>query len=202
MKSFLLFVSGAITGSAITYYVLRNITNDHINSEIEEAKKYYKEKYEPKNEEVDQETVGIEEAIEIIKSNGYGEITDQGYDDDEGEITDQGYDDDEFEHLYDSIDNTNDEIPETEVYEIQDEEFAELDDYNTATLYYFKNGYMIDVSTGDDVTEICKDLGAAVMSSVKACSDDDLICCRDDKTKMDYEIYYRDTEFDEEFNKA
>lgn len=191
MKSFLIFVSGAITGSAITYYVLKNITNDHINNEIEEAKRYYKEKYEPKNEEVDQEIDKIKEEVsEIIESNGYGEITDQGYDTDE------------FEHLYDSIDNTNDEIPETEVYEIPDEEFAELDDYNTATLYYFKNGYMIDVSTGDDVTEICKDLGAAVMASVKACSDDDLICCRDDKTKMDYEIYYRDTEFDEEFNKA
>lgn len=194
MKSFLLFVSGAITGSAITYYVLKNITNDHINNEIEEAKRYYKEKYEPKNEEVDQEIDKIKEEVsEIIESNGYDRVNNH-----ETDILEE----DEFEHLYDSISNTNDDIPETEVYEISDEEFAELDDYNTATLYYFKNGYMIDVSTGDDVTEICKDLGATVMASVKACSDDDLICCRDDKTKMDYEIYYRDTEFDEEFNKA
>ena len=190
MKNFLLFVSGAITGSAITYYVLKNITNDHINNEIEEAKRYYKEKYEPKNEEVDREKE-IEEVKEIIESNGYDKTNMH-----ETNI------EDEFEHLYDEMSDITDDIPETEVYEIPDEEFAELDDYNTATLYYFKNGYMIDVSTGDDVTEICKDLGASVMASVKACGDDELVCCRDDKTKMDYEIYYRDTEFDEEFNKA
>lgn len=169
LSKVLIFATGAAIGSVVTWAVMR--------------RKYEQVEYEYEDEPCDDcETVNDSEPEEnedaVEKENKkqnmvrYNKIV-KSY---SGE---------------DKEEDKKEEVDEVErPYRISIDDYAEMDDYETATLYYYADGLVTDESDNiiDDVDDIVGE------ESLKAFEDEDCdsVYVRNDARKCDYEIL-RDT---------
>lgn len=121
---FLLFLAGAVTGSAVTYKVIKNKYAQLAREEVDEVREYYnnklagKETYDedPDEEEYEDQEEESSEYEEIIANEGYSEEP-----------------------------SNKKEIKNYDYEIIEPEEFGDIEGYDTIYLtYYTGDGYLAD----------------------------------------------------------
>lgn len=178
------FMAGAAIGSVITWRVLQTKYNQIIKEEIESVKDAFTSKTEEEVlEDVEKEfetTVAtptpiispkpsLEEYKEIVKGyTDYSSISDSEEDEDDNEY---------FE--YEEIDLF------AAPYVISPEEFGENEDYDTISLRYYADSYLVD-----DMDELVEDVDNVVGDFANHFGEyeDDSVHIRNDNRKCDYEI--------------
>lgn len=163
LNKVLIFATGAAIGSVVTWKLMKT--------------KYEQVEYE---EEYEEETIESEEPVSNDIQNShkqdmivYNKI-----------IKNSGYNDKENEKEVDDVEKP---------YVISPDDFAEMDDYNTETLYYYDDGVLTD--TQDNViSDVEGTVGKDSLDHFGEYSDD-CVYVRNDKRKTDYEILRDESEY-------
>ena len=173
MKSLVSFFIGLIVGAAGGAYVAKTISDKKAEDAIEkvtlEARDYYKEKFDKKEEpKANPETVM--ENFSRIYGRAFSVHNNQ-------------------EQSPEDVQNV-----ETYAYEIDPDEFGEDSEYTTYSLDYYSDGNLVD-ETGNVVDDPVHLIGGDVLDSISM--ENPTVYVRNDITKTDYEIAYVDDVFEQ-----
>lgn len=169
LNKLLIFAAGSVIGSAVTFVVMK--------------RKY--ESYEWEEEYIEEQ----EEELNREELEKVGKVMNEGFR--------EGLKSVKRENMvqYNKILKDNEYSSEEEKKEAKDvekpymitvDEYAELDDYNTESLYYFEDGVLTDESENiiDDVEDIVGEEALAKFDEEEV----DSVYVRNDARKTDYEI--------------
>lgn len=164
VTNLLLFSSGAIIGSVITWQMVKTKYERIAQEEIDSVLERFSSK---KSEKIDGEGPNVTESdiranVDIIKSQGYVDYSGSGKE-------------------------IKKEVPDVEKpYVIAPTEFDELDDYESESLVYYADGVLTDDQSNliDDVDAI---IGRDSLTHFGE-YEDDSVFVRNDRIKTDYEI--------------
>lgn len=171
----LAFTLGAAVGSVATWQVLEK-------------------KIEAKYEALVQEEIESIKEVSARKNNT--EPVEEDTDQNENKES-EGYDVNEYSSLLKNEGYTEEyeEVKKVdEPYVIPPDEFGELDEYETISLTYYSDGYLVD-----DMGELVEDVEDVVGLDFKERFgeyEDDCVYVRNDSRKADYEILYDIDRFD------
>lgn len=181
---FALFTAGAITGSVVTWRILKNKYEEIVQEEIQSVKDAFKKKKEDDQEIIEKQIEeGIKEGIKEHQQNAqsYKEI-----------IEKEKYFEDEFETDEDSEEDEDDDEGKIVVEEftfanpfvISPEEFSEREDFKAVSLSYFADG-----KVADDFGNLIDldDIGRKNLNYIGD-YEEDCVHIRNIKLKTDYEI--------------
>ena len=161
VTNLLMFSSGAIIGSVITWQMIKSKYERIAQEEIDSVRESLLGD-KPKNDEPVVTESDIKANNNIIEKQGYVDYSG-------------------------STKETKKEVPDVEKpYVIAPTEFDELDDYDTESLVYYSDGYLTD-----DRNNLVDDINAIVgMESLTHFGEyeDDSVFVRNDRLKTDYEI--------------
>jgi hypothetical protein len=173
LKNSFIFVVGAAIGSIVTWKLLETNCENRIREEVESVKEAFRNRYS--REDADSDVESAEEADETEEPLDIKKYA--------AKLKEEGYRD------YSDLEN-NEEVLHTAAidapYVISPDEFAEFDDYEHITLFYYIDGV---VATRDD--EIIDDVDDVVgLDSLTRFGEyeDDAVHVRNDARKCDYEI--------------
>lgn len=173
LNKLLIFAAGSVIGSAVTFVVMKR------KYESYEWEEEYIEEQEEESQEKEEEPVeekagkllneGFREGLKSVKRENmiqYNKILN----------------DNEYSSGEDKKEAKDVEKP----YMITVDEYAELGDYNTESLYYFEDGVLTDESENiiDDVEDIVGEEALAKFDEEEV----DSVYVRNDTRKTDYEI--------------
>lgn len=174
LSKVLIFATGAAVGSVTTYILMKRL-NDQDDYE------YYEEEFdveETENLKTEEDDIQEEHNSNMVSYNKI--IKSAGYLGKEEPKEDKKEEVDDVE----------------KPYVISPDDFAEMDDYNTETLYYYDDGVLTD--TQDNVIDdVESTVGKESLEHFGEYSDD-CVYVRNDKRKTDYEILRDDREFYDE----
>lgn len=164
------FALGAAAGTFVSWRILKAKYEKITEKEVQSVKDVYAKKYAEEQEEFDkaiderwdevEKEVIKDEYSEKFQQLGYGSVTD-------GEGADM-------------------KKKKTEPYVITPEEFSELDDYETTTLFYYQDGVVAD--TNDEVViDVAELIGLDSLDKFGE-YEDDSVFVRNDNLKTDFEI--------------
>lgn len=176
-----IFVTGAAIGSLVTWKLVKEKYAREAREDIEEIRKYYKDKN--KSEEDDYEPLTEDDCI----------ITEE-----EAKRLELQKDKDEYNKIVESY--TGKKVVDTiEIQErpfvIEPDEFGLYDDYETVTLTYYADHVLTD-----EMDEVIKNVDETVGEDSLTHFgeyEDDVVYVRNDQTKTDYEILMDDAIFAE-----
>lgn len=185
-NNLLWFSLGAAISGAVTYVVVREKYTTIMNNDIEEIRKYYKDK-EKKEEvtEINEPTVNdddFKKYAEVLEN-----YSPSHYVDDECDISEEGY-----VNIIESRDYSNG-VTFEDVKKIPHYDFGEEELYDTATLIHYADGVVCD-DLGDRVSDVEELVGVDALMWLKE-SDDQSIFVRNDAMRMDYEIVKDDWKY-------
>lgn len=165
MEKVLYFVAGAAVGSLVAWKITSMKCEERRIAELEEVRETYErraKKEEAASEEVEDEPDEDEQHEEDVQE--YRDI-----------VTGNGYTHEE-----------NGRITNDDPYVISPDEFGELDDYETVSLYHYADGFV-----ADEMDELLEDLENVIgYESLNHFGEyeDDSVFVRNDRLKTDYEI--------------
>lgn len=173
LNKLLIFAAGSVIGSAVTFVVMKRKyesyewEEEYIEDQEEEPQEKEEEPVEEKAGKLLNE--GFREGLKSVKRENmiqYNKILN----------------DNEYSSGEDKKEAKDVEKP----YMITVDEYAELGDYNTESLYYFEDGVLTDESENiiDDVEDIVGDEALAKFDEEEV----DSVYVRNDARKTDYEI--------------
>lgn len=176
-----IFVTGAAIGSLVTWKLVKEKYAREAREDIEEIRKYYKDKN--KSEEDDYEPLTEDDCI----------ITEE-----EAKRLELQKNKDEYNKIVESY--TGKKVVDTiEIQErpfvIEPDEFGLYDDYETVTLTYYADHVLTD-----EMDEVIKNVDETVGEDSLTHFgeyEDDVVYVRNDQTKTDYEILMDDAIFAE-----
>lgn len=184
MKGFILFALGAVIGSGVTYYLVREKCERAAQEEIDSVKEAF-ERLEEQKEKTKELSDKVHEIAEKAREKAsVAEYAKQ--------LKDQGY------TYYSNVEKPKEEDqPEPEQkryfgskdatpYVIPPEQFGEFDDYDKISLTFYA-----DKILADDNDEILEDVeGVVGFESLTHFGEyeDDSVYVRNDRLKCDYEI--------------
>lgn len=173
LNKLLIFAAGSVIGSAVTFVVMK--------------RKY--ESYEWEEEYIEEQEEEPQEKEEEQVKEKAGKLMNEGFR--------EGLKSVKRENMiqYNKILNDNEYSSGEEKKEAKDvekpymitvDDYAELDDYNTESLYYFEDGVLTDESENiiDDVEDIVGEEALAKFDEEEV----DSVYVRNDARKTDYEI--------------
>ena len=173
LNKLLIFAAGSVIGSAVTFVVMKRKYESYEWEEeyIEEQEEEPQEKEEEPVEEKAGKLLneGFREGLKSVKRENmvqYNKI-----------LNDNEYSSGEEKREAKDVEKP---------YMITVDEYAELDDYNTESLYYFEDGVLTDESENiiDDVEDIVGEEALAKFDEEEV----DSVYVRNDARKTDYEI--------------
>lgn len=154
----LIFASGAVIGSVVTWKLIDDKYARRAEQEIKEVKEYYEGKYADDYDEVNpEETEAEKEEYKNLVKNYVGE----------------------------KGGSENMEIG-TPPYVITPEEFDTIDDYETESLTYYTDGVLTD--DFDNIIEDVKNTVGEDFAAHFGEYEDDSVFIRNERLKIDYEI--------------
>lgn len=159
IKYVLAFSAGAAIGVAASWGYLKTKYEQWAQKEIDDVRSYYKNKREPE--------------YYVDKASKHEPVTAEEC----------------YKHLADgySTESTSVKIEDDNApYVITPEEFGDIDDYDTTTLYYYADGILTDLE--DNIVENVADTVGEDFVSHFGEYEDDSVCIRNDIHKCDYEI--------------
>lgn len=170
------FALGAAAGTFVSWRILKSKYEKITEKEVQSVKDVYARKYADEKQEQKEIDEAIDEAWdEIDKATVKEEYSEK------------------FQQLgYGSVTPTTDgegdnmKKKKTEPYIISPEEFSELDDYETTTLFYYQDGVVAD--TNDEVVvDVAELIGLDSLDKFGE-YEDDSVFVRNDNLKTDFEI--------------
>ena len=186
-KNLFIFSAGISIGGLISYVITKDKYETIMNKEIEEIRKYYKDKYE--NIKEDDE--------EKIKEKGdYREIVREYVSKHVIEEEDCNCDDEEDNHytIMESRDLTNG-VDFDESKKIESWEFGEQPLYETETIILYSDGVATN-DLGDVIDNLEEIMGVDQYREFKESSDESIFI-RNDLLRMDYEIVKDDWRYED-----
>lgn len=186
-KNLFIFSAGISIGGLISYVITKDKYETIMNKEIEEIRKYYKDKYE--NIKEDDE--------EKIKEKGdYREIVREYVSNHVIEEEDYDCDDEEDNHytIMESRDLTNG-VDFDESKKIESWEFGEQPLYETETIILYSDGVATN-DLGDVIDNLEEIMGVDQYREFKESSDESIFI-RNDLLRMDYEIVKDDWRYED-----
>ena len=186
-KNLFIFSAGISIGGLISYVITKDKYETIMNKEIEEIRKYYKDKYE--NIKEDDE--------EKIKEKGdYREIVREYVSNHVIEEEDCTCDDEEDNHytIMESRDLTNG-VDFDESKKIESWEFGEQPLYETETIILYSDGVATN-DLGDVIDNLEEIMGVDQYREFKESSDESIFI-RNDLLRMDYEIVKDDWRYED-----
>ena len=181
IKNVLLFTTGLVVGSIVTWKMTKDKYEQWANDEIRMMREYYNQKEEEyyEEEDLDEEPIEAEVRTERSTKPDLTEYTSR--------LNESGYTDySEISKKDEEEDNESD--MEEKPYVISPEEFGDFDDYETIELTYYKNGYVTDdqdiLMSNDEVEEAIGWNNITRMGEYE----EDALHVRNEKRKTDYEI--------------
>lgn len=173
----LMLAAGAAIGSAVTWKVVKTKYERIADEEIASMKKYYEgqnkvEKVEPEKVEPKRVApVPIIDPLEKEKIAYNNMVKDCGYISEEGGPVNVGL----------------------KPYVISPDEFDELDNYQTMTLFYYADGIL-----ADEEQEVIEDIDGCIgVEALKHFGEyaDDAVYVRNDRQRIDYEVLLDERKF-------
>ena len=173
LNKLLMFAAGSVIGSAVTFVVMKRKyesyewEEEYIEEQEEEPQEKKEESVEEKVGKVMNE--GFREGLKSVKRENmiqYNKIL--------------------KDNEYSSGEEKKEAKDVEKPYMITIDDYAELDDYNTESLYYFEDGVLTDESENiiDDVEDIVGEEALAKFDEEEV----DSVYVRNDARKTDYEI--------------
>lgn len=173
LNKLLIFAAGSVIGSAITFVVMKRKyesyewDEEYIEEQEEEPQEKEEERVKEKAGKLMNE--GFREGLKSVKRENmiqYNKILN--------------------DNEYSSGEEKKEAKDVEKPYMITVDEYAELDDYNTESLYYFEDGVLTDESENiiDDVEDIVGEEALAKFDEEEV----DSVYVRNDARKTDYEI--------------
>lgn len=177
IKKVLIFATGVVVGSIITARLIKDKYEKIAESEISDMRDYYNEKRK-KLSDLTKDTVSEKETSGITdeeKEEYDRQLTNYNKMFESGEETKNVAEDDDEE----SDDDDG-------ITLLHPQEFGTLDDYETAFLEYYTDGYVID-EFGDVVDDPERLLGKEALGSIGKYSED-VIHVRNESEMTDFEV--------------
>lgn len=171
----LAFLVGTVTGSVLTYFMLKEKFEKNLNEEIDSVKKSFSSKYERKITKEDIEKTGANvSSIDDYKKR----IDDLGY------SSTSSTEPDISETIQPEVDEHRNyrEHP----YVISPDQFGEFADYSSITLTYFKDGALCDDLTQEQIVDIKNTIGDGLNHFGEY--EEDVVYVRNERLKTDYEV--------------
>lgn len=167
MNKVFIFLSGLGIGGAIAWKLTSTKYETILNSEIEEMRSYFEEKYSKKEVA---ETIKVEAKPNIME---YKSI-----------IGTESY--------TNYSDVKKEEEPPKEVvdgpYVIEPGEFGMMDGYSESYLNYYQDGYLVN-----EALDVIGDIDDTInLESLNHVNEDSIVYVRDDRRKIDYEVTVND----------
>lgn len=169
MKQLVIFIAGAVSGSFITWALIKDKYEKIAQEEIDSVKRVFSRRKptSPEDDIQGEESVAdeVDRYHEQLEKNGYTQYSDIS-------TTKQK--------------NEEDKIGVDKPYIIPPDDFGELDDYEKITLIYYTDGVL-----ADDNDDLVEDIGEVVVEDFASHFgeyEDDSVFVRNDKLKCDYEI--------------
>lgn len=191
IKKILIFASGLVIGSAVTWKLVKGKYEEIANEEIQSIREYYNQKETSRDEKlIEAETVEVEtnkpnimEYAAKLENERYVSYSDISKEDPEPEE----------ENKDDNEDSVSDKP-----YVISPDEFGEFEDYDTINLTYYSNGIVTDdfdeKMTNDEVEAAIGWMNLTKMGEYEP----DALHVRNEIRKVDYEILQVTDEYLEE----
>ena len=178
MKNLLIFVAGAVLGSAVTYVVVRRSDERKRKKEIDELREFYK------NREENKDAGTTDEHVESPKTESENIVSQTSnldpiyVEDVEGDV--------QLEVIPGSG------LPYPAPYIIESDQFGDQEGYDCAgTWFYYQNGYLID-STGMEVSFADRDAMIGNLLTSEDALDhfdcESAVYIRNERLKTDFEI--------------
>lgn len=177
---FLSFAVGAVTGGLISWRVTKKKMSKIVDDELASIHKIYsKDAAAEKLKSITPEKPDTKEYIRQMKQS-------EEY---EQKVRDMEY--------KNPIEDKGPVSGEVKKYTIPPEQFAELSDYGTETLYFYKDGYLVDENE-DTLTkeDIEKYIGFESLNTFGE-YDDDVVYVRNDIMKRDFEIILEESNWED-----
>lgn len=171
LKNSFIFIVGAAVGSIVTWKLLKARCEERIHEEVTSVKEAFRNRYSSVEGEPDENCDSVEETNDQEEIPDITKYTSM--------LKEEGYRD------YSDSEN-GEKTPVDKPYIISPSDFAEFDDYEHITLFYYTDGV---VATEDD--EILDDVDDIVgVGSLDRFGEyeDDAVHVRNDARKCDYEI--------------
>ena len=189
LSKFLIFAAGAAIGSVVTWKVLdvkyKKIMDEEAESFRRSISERYSEEEEYEEDEIDEDQMTIEDydGDDLVDFREYSKI-----------VSKEGYTN------YSEIRKDGQETPTSKPYVITPEEFAEIDEYDTETLFYHKDKILADTN-GNLIEDVEGMVGRESLTTFGK-YEDDSVFVRNDRLKTDFEVllderYYSDLNGDE-----
>lgn len=177
VKYILTFVAGAITGSALTWKLLKSKYEQIAKDEIE----FQVERFTRKNAKLNRE---LEDANDVIST--YEKVEKAQVEEYKKTVSERGYTDYTSYSKPDTPEKEEKESSENKPYVIRPEEFVEKDDYDLVNLTYYADEILADDCDGlvENVDQV---IGVDSLSRFGD-YEDDAVHVRNDRFKCDYEI--------------
>lgn len=175
LKKILIFAAGAITGSLITYKMVKDSYAQIAQEEIDSVKEFYRK--------------SAEEALSILDE------ADKAQKDYEDGVTKDKPDIKSYSSRIKNITNESSEDEYTDdIYVISPDDFDEIDDYESVSLIYYSDGVLTDEMNNiiEDVEGI---VGTDFSDHFGDYGEEDAVYIRNDGLKCDYEILMDDKKY-------
>lgn len=176
IKNVLIFVAGAVIGSVVTARLVKEKYEKIAEDEIADMRDYYNEKIKKKISDKSEEKSSTEATDE--EKEEYDKI-----------ITDYNkafVSSEETKQVVESVEEDEEDDEEESIYIINPQEFGMPDDYETAFLNYYTDGYVTDEF--DDVIEDPERLiGKEALGNIGKFTEG-LIHVRNESEMTDFEI--------------
>ena len=172
-NKFVIFTVGAAIGSAVTWKYVKTKYEQIANDEIESMREYFMRRSSEQGEEPSEECVEEEEAdSDTIDREEYADMVKQiGYTN------------------YSNPENKggNEKVSEVKKpYVVTPDEFGEIHEYETKTLFYYKDKVLAD--TDDEIVEDVDDTVGLDSLNHFGQYEDDSVFVRNEERETDYEI--------------
>ena len=170
-----MFAAGATIGSAVSWQLAKNKYKQIADEEIQSVKDAFSKKENDVNTKLSTANAMLKKNM---VNNNINSTCNDAYKD---ILTTNKY-------LYSENTNAKKEVPETGPYVISQDEFGELDDYETISLTYYS-----DKVLADDMDQVIDDYMVCVGNDFMnhfGEYEDDSVFIRNDVRKCDYEILY------------
>ena len=175
----LIFATGVVVGSIMTARLIKDKYEKIAEDEIADMRDYYNEKRK-KLSDLTEDTVSEE------KTSG---ITDKEKEEYDRQLTNYNKmfeSGEETKNVAEEDDDESDDDEDDGITLLHPQEFGTLDDYETAFLEYYTDGYVID-EFGDVVDDPERLLGKEALGSIGKYSED-VIHVRNDSEMTDFEV--------------
>lgn len=163
LKYLLTFATGAVIGSALSWWYLKDKYAAIAEEEIESVKKAYSQEATKVQEHAEEKPDLLACAQQLIQKEGY------------------------TDYSRTSVPDKKSTRPDPEApYIISDEEFGEIEGYTSITLFYFPEDGILTDENEEPVDNVNDLVGDALDRFME--SEDDSIYIRNDIKRCDYEI--------------